>query len=123
MSSIQKEVTLTDGQSQGDQEESPTVINLSGVSLENNEINLLSRGLSFRPTPRQANIDVILDNLEGYFRRLRLKEVFLEEDEHIDDNAETQEQFRPLANGCLRKVQTLPLKHTSKRSGRTWNAI
>ena len=31
----------------GDQEESPTVINLSSVTLDNNKINLLSRGLSF----------------------------------------------------------------------------
>ena len=45
-----------------------------------------------------------VDDLEGYFRRLRLKEFLLDEDDDIGDNAETQAQFRPpptLANGCL----------------------
>ena len=36
----------------GSQKESPTVINLSGVALDDQDINLLSRGLSFCPTPR-----------------------------------------------------------------------
>ena len=70
------------------------MINLSGVALDDQEINLLSRGLSFCPTPRQANNEIILDDLEGYFRRLRLKEFFLDEEEE-NDNAETQSQFRP----------------------------
>ena len=71
-------------------------INLSGVALHNNEINLLSRGLSFCPTPGQVNKEAVLDDLEGYFRRLNLKEFFLDEDdEEISDNAEVQTQFRP----------------------------
>ena len=65
----------------GDQEESPTVINLSGVALDNNEIDLLSRGLSFCPTHRQLNKEAVLDDLEGYFRHLRLKEFFQEKDD------------------------------------------
>ena len=69
------------------------VINLSGVALNNDEINLLSRGLSFFPTPQCTNRDMILDDLEGYFRRLCLKEFFLDEED--SDNAETQTQFGP----------------------------
>ena len=52
--------------SMGDQEESSTVITLFGVALDNHEINLLSRGLSFCPTPRRANKKMILNDLEDY---------------------------------------------------------
>ena len=79
----------------GSGEEPPTVINLSTVALNNDEISLLSRGLSFCPTPWQANQEEILDDLESYFRRLRLKEFFLDEDEDTSDSAETQAQFCP----------------------------
>ena len=72
------------------------VINLSGAALDNDKINLLSRGLSFCPTPRQVNKEEVLDDLEGYFRRLRLNEFFLDEDdEEISDDAEIQAGFRP----------------------------
>ena len=69
-------------------EESFTVINVSGVALDNHEINLLSRELSFCPTPRCANKEMILNNLEDYFRHLCLKEFFLDEEEQ-NDNIET----------------------------------
>ena len=87
----------------GDEEESPTVINLTNVALDNDKISLLSRGLSFCPTPRQANHEEILDDLESYFRRLCLKEFFLDEDEDTSDSAETQTPFRPPS-------QWMPLK-------------
>ena len=49
-----------------DQEESSMVINLSSAALDDDEIKLLSRGLSFCPTPRQVNSEAVLDDLEGY---------------------------------------------------------
>ena len=70
----------------GDQEKPCTVINLSGITFSNDEINLLSMGLSFCSFPHRANRDEILDDLESYFRLLHLKEFFLDEDE-INDAA------------------------------------
>ena len=56
-------------------------------------MRLLSKGLSFCPTPWCANRDDILNYVESYFRRLRLKEFFLNEDKNND--AEPHSQFRP----------------------------
>ena len=100
------------------------VSNLSSAALDDDNIKLLSRGLSFFPNPRQANSEAALDDLEGYFRHLRLKALFLDEDDEEEEsnNAATQTQFCPRVRGCLRKVETLPSRHLSKRSGRTSNA-
>ena len=70
-----------------------TVVNLSGIALEEAEINLLSKGLSFCPSPRHIRKEEILDDLEKYFRRLRLKEFFLEEEEVEDSDVNSL--FRP----------------------------
>ena len=56
------------------------MVNLSGVALSEAEINLLSRGLSFCHTPHHINKEDVFGALESYFRCLRLKEYFLEED-------------------------------------------
>ena len=62
--------------------ESPTaVVNLSENALRRTKINLLSKGLSFCPTPCHIEKEQILDDLELFFRRLCLKEFFLEEEE------------------------------------------
>ena len=51
---------------------------------------LLTKGLFFCPTPRHLNKTEILDDLESYFRRLRLKEYFLDaQTEGEDNDAET----------------------------------
>ena len=73
--------------------EASTVINLSTDHLSKDEVNLLSRGLSFCPTARRPNEEKVLDDLEGYFRRLRLKEFFLDNEEQTD--VEEQPHFRP----------------------------
>ena len=62
----------------GDPDAPTTVVNLSRVALSEAETNLLSKGLSFCPTPRHMNKEEILDDLEMFFRRLRLKEFFSE---------------------------------------------
>ena len=69
-----------------------TVVNLSGVALSTDESSLLSKGLSFCPTPRSLDADRMLDDLEGFFRRLRLKEFFA--DSEIGDSNE-ELPFRP----------------------------
>ena len=61
------------------------MVNLSGVALAEAEINLVSKGFSFCPTPRCMKKEEILDILEKFFRRLRLKEFFQEEEEEEMD--------------------------------------
>ena len=50
------------------------------------------------PNPQQENSEAVLDDIEGYFRHLRLKELFLDEDDEEEEsnNAATQLQFLPL---------------------------
>ena len=50
-----------------------TVINLSNVQLSEAEIKLLSRGLTFVPTPQCINWSEIQADIEDFARRLRLK--------------------------------------------------
>ena len=52
----------------------------SGVHLSEHEVNLLSKGL-FLSHPWSADKEEILDDLEGYFKRLCLKEFFLDNQE------------------------------------------
>ena len=47
--------------------------------------NLLSKGLSFCPTPPQTDEIQLQCDLESYFRRLRLKEYFLYDDEEEEE--------------------------------------
>lgn len=53
-----------------DQEE--TVINLSTVQLSDSEIKVLSRGLSFVPTPKRINWTEVQLDINKFARRLRL---------------------------------------------------
>ena len=57
------------------------MVNLSGVALNEDEIHLLSRGLSFCPTPHHLNKKDLLDDLERFFRHLHVKEFFMVEEE------------------------------------------
>ena len=66
--------------------ETTTVVNLSGQDLSDEENTLLSKGLSFCPTPRRLDENQLLDDLESFFRRLRLREFFLDlEDEESSE--------------------------------------
>ena len=101
----------------GDGEEPPMVIKLFGVALDNEELSLLSRGLSFCPTPGQVNHEEILDDLEGYFRRLRLKEFFLDENQGIciSYSTKTQTQLRPTSQWMAPKGTEAALKTCIKK--------
>ena len=57
-----------------DQEE--TVINLSTVQLSDSEIKVLSRGLSFVPTPKRINWTEVQVDINKFARSLRLTDTF-----------------------------------------------
>lgn len=59
-----------------DNSASSTVVNLSSSQLSANEIQLLTRGLTFCPMPTHLNTTQILGDLKRYNRQLRLKEYF-----------------------------------------------
>ena len=60
------------------------------LPLSETEINLLSKGLSFSSSLLHTKKEEILDDLENYFRRLHLKEFFLEEAKEEQNDAQTQ---------------------------------
>lgn len=55
-----------------------TVINLSSSTLSPAETNLLSKGLNFCPTPHTANQLEVSQDLTQFYRRIRLREFFLD---------------------------------------------
>ena len=60
------------------------------------EKTLLSKGLLFCLTPTQLDEDQLLDDLESFFRRLRLREFFLDpEEEEYEEEEEERNIFRP----------------------------
>lgn len=83
--------------------ENSTVLNLSSTPLSEDEESLLSKGLGFCPTPSRLNIQNLREDMDSFFRRLRLKEYFArkrEEDgisEHSDsdtDDADINDVFK-----------------------------
>ena len=72
------------------QQPEDTVINLSNVQLSEAEIKLLSRGLTFVPTPQRINWSEIQADINDFARRLRLKEFF-----DKDGNTETDASSHP----------------------------
>ena len=65
---------------------SDNVVNISSKDLSESEISLLSKGLTFSPTPRDINISEIKQDLETFGRKLRLKWHFREEEEEFTNN-------------------------------------
>ena len=53
-----------------------SVVNLSSITLTQSQLEVLEKGLTFCPTPNHMNIVQIWDDLEKFFRRLRLKKHF-----------------------------------------------
>ena len=72
-----------------------TVVNLSGVVLSEAKINLLLKGLSFCPITRHLRKEEILEDLQKFFIRFRLKEFFTEKEE--EEEGEAQSLFCPLS--------------------------
>ena len=57
------------------------VVNLSNRELTPAENSILSKGLSFCPTPREIDIYSLRKDMLDYVRRLRLKEYFCGDDD------------------------------------------
>ena len=82
------------------------VLNLSSVELSDTEVSLLSKGLTFCPTPREPNDREIREDTRKFFRRLRVREYWsrkpqnLSSDESDDSDDQTVspttfDPFRP----------------------------
>ena len=56
-----------------------TVVNLSSSPLSPAETSLLSKGLKFCPTPPTVDTIALSHDLSSFYRRIRLKEFFLDE--------------------------------------------
>ena len=70
-------------------EDTTTVVNLSGKNLSVEENTLLSKGLSFCPTLRRPDENQLLDDLESFFRWLRLREFFLDQENEVMNERNT----------------------------------
>jgi hypothetical protein len=88
-----------------------SVINLSDVDLTEFQVNALSKGLTFCPTPWEPNMSDIIQNLESFFRRMRLKSHFFDEEyDDLEDDLEDTTNLIHLL--CMSKK--LPLKLTNQ---------
>lgn len=54
----------------------PKVINLSSRSLNEAEINLLSKGLKFTPTPNESNPQDLTTDIKEYTRKIKTSRIF-----------------------------------------------
>ena len=90
-----------------------TVINPSDVTLSCAEISLLSRRLSFCPTPHHFNKNQILDDLEGLYRPLCLKEFFIDQ---TGEDSGTESPFCPPSTWMLPKDRDAAFEADVRRS-------
>jgi len=63
----------------------PKIINLSSQDLDNDEINLLKRGLKFTPIPNK-NLQELHNDTQEFCRKLRLREFFSDKDVLEDES-------------------------------------
>ena len=61
------------------------VVNLSSYQLTNDEIQILSSGLKFIPTPKNINKTEVLADIKKFTRRMRLQEFFYDIDASSSD--------------------------------------
>ena len=88
------------------------VVNLSSHNLSEDEKSLLLRGLKFCPTPGEPIIQEIKNDLKAFFRRLKLRAYFHEEDPDPPSNQSTLDSF--LSNtGTTSKVDLSKFKPQS----------
>ena len=81
-----------------------TVVNLSEIQLSPAEVTLLSKGLSFCPTPPQLDTFQLQNDLEDFYRCLRLKGIF------YDSEESDREEYQPNPFR-RRKKRWTPLKN------------
>ena len=69
------------------------MVNISNARLSRDEISLLSKGLTFCPTPSRVDNFQVKQDFDEFYRRLRLKEYFYDSDA-IDMNSTSVNPFR-----------------------------
>ena len=85
------------------------VVNLSSRELTQAEISVLSKGLSFCPTPRGIDIFALRKDMFDYVRRLRLKEYYCGDEEVDGDFSETP-GFRKRSTWCPERNRDVVLE-------------
>ena len=78
------------------------VVNLSSRTLTEAENSLLSKGLSFCPTPAGIDTYALRRDVLEYVRRIRLKEYFYKDDK-VDGKFSDVPVFRKKSNWCPKK--------------------
>ena len=71
-----------------------SVINLSSSSLSTDQISVLSRGLTFCPTPRHINWPEVSADIYDFSRGMRLAEYFFDENSNAPTANEHDSPFR-----------------------------
>lgn len=74
------------------------VINLSDTEIDKTTAETLNLGLSFCPTPTEPNLFELHQDLETFFRRLRLRQFFYEEDPPEAQPESPLDRFKPKSN-------------------------
>ncbi len=69
------------------------VINLSSHDLNRNEWEVLQKGLTFCPTPGEPLLHDIINDLKAFFRRLKLRAHYYEEEDPIPNTQPTLDSF------------------------------
>ena len=83
--------------------------NLSKRLLTPAETSLLSKGLSFCPTPRDIDLFALRKDISDYVRRLRLKEYFLHNDS-VGGGFSSYPAFRHRSTWCPERNRDLILE-------------
>ena len=82
------------------------VVNLSKRLLTPAQTSLLSKGLSFCPTPRDIDLFALRKDFSDYVRRLRLKEHFLNND-YVGGGFSSYPVFRHTSTWCPERNRDL----------------
>ena len=85
------------------------VVNLSKRLITPAETSLLSKGLSFCPTPRDIDLFALRKDISDYVRRLRLKEYFLNND-YVGGGFSSYPAFRHRSTWCPERNRDLTLE-------------
>ncbi|CAC5374171.1 unnamed protein product [Mytilus coruscus] len=64
--------------------EIPRLINLSNLTLSTQEIQILSKGLKFTPTPQTSNYNEVKDDISKFCRKLCLTEELFDKESRVE---------------------------------------
>ena len=70
-----------------------SVINISNCSLSTDETSILSRGLTFCPTPRHIKWPEVSADIYDFSRRMRLTEYFFDDNSRTSNSTEPESPF------------------------------